>query len=182
MFNTDLLIKLNTKNVSADPVKTRERVQSILSNATKQERDRAASLGGYNDARSFNKTKATGLISVRMALTLAIIFNQDPKYIIAETDEKAEYSEEKAENFLINMGFKHVLEEDSGFTEEKVMSYVARLMKSISDEMKESINDLSDDEIITMLRSYLIRSKVGADEDMRLFLIKAVLIGGKSNG
>ncbi|MDF2800402.1 MAG: hypothetical protein K0S61_305 [Anaerocolumna sp.] len=182
MFNTDLLITLNSKNVSMVPSKTKERVGSILAQSTKQQRDRAAALGGYNDARSFNKTKSSGFISVRMALTLAIIFNLDPNYIIAETDERTEYSDEKAKRFLINMGFKHVLSKEYGPTEEDVIPYISKLMRDISPDMKESIRRLSEEELLTMLKAYLIRSKIGADEEIRLFLIKILLIGGRLNG
>lgn len=178
MFDTDVIVTLNSKNISLNPDKTKERVVEILTRATKQQRDSAAALGGYNDARSFNKTKASGLISVRMVITLAIVFNLDPHFISADTDVKTEYSEERAKNFLIKNGFRKIALKEIWPTDEDLITYVSRLLKNMSSKTKESVHNLEDDKLSTMLKAYLIRSKVGVDEDLRLFLIKSLLIGG----
>lgn len=95
MLNSTLIKTLNSKNISKHPEITKERINDIWKASTKKEKENAVELGGYVDTRSFNKSRTTGFISVRMTIALAIAFNLDPFYIIAVSNDREEVNEER---------------------------------------------------------------------------------------
>jgi len=133
-------------------------------------------LGGYTDTRSFNKTRSSGLISVRMVIALALALDIDPFFIIAHSDVKEGCTDEKVKEFLTMYGFGELVGNDlERPTKTEAINYISKILDALSSEKRDAINNLSQEELRTLLDSILIRSKMGAEEDIRLFLIKSLL-------
>ncbi|WP_434794531.1 hypothetical protein TPDSL_15720 [Terrisporobacter petrolearius] len=54
------------------------------------------------------------------------------------------------------------------------MAFINELLEGLDNENINAIVSLSNEELETLLKSYLIRARIG-DEKMRLFLIKLLL-------
>lgn len=176
MLNSNIIKTLNSKNISSNPDITKQRLNTLWKNCNKQQKEKAVQLGGYTDTRSFNKSRTSGLISVRMTVTLAQTLDIDPFYIIADVDSKSNCSMDKIKNFLNQFGYGQVLEEENnGPLKQEILCFVNKLLDGIDNDSIEAIESLSNEELETLLKSYLISARI-TDERIRLFLIKLLLI------
>lgn len=83
---------------------------------------------------------------------------------------------EKINNFLEYMGYDSILEEHvEGPTKQEIIGFISDLMDGLTSKKRAAIDNLSIEELETLLKSYLIRSKVGEQECIRLFLIRLLL-------
>jgi len=175
MLNANLIKTLNSKNISIDSNLTKLILNEIWKTSTKQQKEKAVELGGYTDTRSFNKARTSGLISVRMVIALAITMDVDPFYIIASSEAKANCTDEKIKDFLSQFGYAGII--DGGTNSEvkqEVLAFINELLEGLDNENINAIESLSNEELETLLKSYLIRARIG-NEKMRLFLIKLLL-------
>ncbi|WP_294181027.1 hypothetical protein [uncultured Clostridium sp.] len=178
MLDSTLIKTLNSKNISNNPSVTKQRLDEMWGTSSKQQKEKAVKLGGYTDTRSFNKSRTSGLISVRMAITLALTLNVDPFYIIACIDDKSECSMDKIKAFLNQFGYGEVLEKKIyGPRKHEIMAFIDNLLEGLNSETVNTIENLSNDELEILLKSYLIRAKID-NEGIRLFLIKLLLTRG----
>lgn len=174
-MDKNLIKTLNSKNISSNPIITKQRIQDVWKSSTKQQKEEAVKLGGYTDTRSFNKARATGFISVRMVVSLSLTFKIDPFYIIARTDTDSECTMDKINTLLEQYGYKDLIEKEyNGPSKKEALSFINSLFEGLTNDNIEIIDNLSNDELLTLLKSYLIRSQI-EDESIRLFLIKLLL-------
>ncbi|MGL4876157.1 MAG: hypothetical protein ACRC30_16070 [Clostridium sp.] len=175
MVNYSLIKKLNSKNVSLNTDVTKKRVREIWRNITKEQRDEAINVGGFSNSRSFNKTRKTGIISVRMTLAISIAVKVNPFYITAEENDKKDYSEEKIILFIKSKNMNPELE----VTEESILKnnlkgMFSEVIENLSEETLEYVEKLEKEELITLLDSLFIKEKLGKKKE-KLLLIKILL-------
>lgn len=176
MIELSLIKTMNTKNISVNTAVTKVRIDEIWSATTKHQKQRAVDIGGYTDTRSFNKTRISGLISVRMVAALSLALNIDPFYINAETDVNTGCDEEKIVRFVSKYGFENLVNNEVERPSKiEVVNFVSKLIDGITSEKRAAINSLTNEELGVLLNSYLIRARLGNDENTRLFLLKALL-------
>jgi len=176
MLSSGVIKSLNSKNVSHNPVITKERLVELWEKASKQQKEKAVNLGAYTDVRSFNKTRSSGYISVRMVLALAITLNIDPFYITAHSDEKETCTEENINRFLEMSGYGNIIETCSESpTKKEVLDFVSSRMDDLTTQVRQAIASITNEELVTLLQAYLIRAKAGNEDDLRLFLIRLLL-------
>lgn len=176
MIDVSLIKTMNTKNISLKPDITKARIDELWKKTTKLQKQKAVDIGGYTDTRSFNKTRASGLISVRMVVALSLALSIDPFYINAETDINAECDEEKILDFIRGHGFEHLVDSNVARpTKAEIISFVTKIVDDIPNEKRVMIDNLSNEEMGILLNSFLIMARLGEDENTRLFLIKALL-------
>jgi len=176
MIDLAIVKTLNTKNISLNTDETRTRLDVLWNSTTKIQKEKAVEIGGYTDTRSFNKTRTSGLISARMVIALALALNVDPFYINADLDDKADCTDEKVMEFMRKYGFEHLTHDEiKRPTKTEVVNYVSKILDDMSSEKREAIKILSNEELRTLLNSILIRSKLGDEEEIRLFTIKVLM-------
>lgn len=176
MLDLSVIKSLNTKNISSDSVETKRRLDELWGNTTKLQKEKAVEIGGYTDTRSFNKTRSSGYISVRMVIALALALDVDPFFINADSDVKVGCTDDKVEEFMRKYGFGELVDNDvERPTKTEAINYLSKILDAMNAEKREAINALSNEELRTLLDSVLIRSKIGTEEDIRLFIIKSLL-------
>lgn len=176
MFDVSLIKDMNSKNVSADPNVTKLRIDELWKATTKQQKQKAVEVGRYTDTRSFNKTRMSGLISVRMAVSLALAVNINPFYLTAESAVNSGCNDDNISAFLRKHDFGYVVEDDfERPTKSEAISFITKVMDGLNGDRRQTINSLSNEELRTLLDSILIRRKISDSEDIKIFLIKALL-------
>lgn len=176
MFDSNIVKILNSKNISSDDKETRKRLESMWKSTTKLQKQNAVEIGGYSDTRSFNRARTSGQISVRMVIALALALDVDPFYISADVNVKSNCTDEKILHFMRKYGFEDLA--DNEFekpTKTEVINYISQIFDSLNSEKRESIRELSNEELATLLSSTLIRAKIGYDDEIKLFLLKVLL-------
>jgi hypothetical protein len=176
MFDVSLIKDMNSKNVSVNPDTTKVRIDELWRATTKQQKQKAVDIGGYTDTRSFNKTRMSGFISVRMAVSLALAVNIDPFYLTAESDVKSACNDDIITVFLRNHDFGHMVEDNiERPTKTEAISFITKMLDGLNEDRKKTIHSLTVEELHTLLDSILIRKKINDSEDIKLFLIKVLL-------
>lgn len=175
LINCSLIKKMNSKNVSLNTEVTKKRVREIWRNITKEERNEAIEVGGFSNSRSFNKTRKTGIISVRMTLAISVAVKVNPFYITAEENDKNDYSEEKILLFIksknINYNFK--VDEES-VLKSNLRNIFSEVIENISDDTLEYVDKLKKEELMILMDSLFIKEKLG-EKGEKLLLIKVLL-------
>ena len=176
MLNLAVVKTLNTKNISSNTLETKMRLGDLWSTTTKLQKEKVVEIGGYTDTRSFNKTRSSGLISVRMVIALALALDVDPFYINADSDVKEGCTDKNVEEFMKKYGFGELLGNDVDRpSKTEAINFLSKILDALNAERREAINGLTNEELKTLLDSVLIKSKIGTEEDIRLFIIKSLL-------
>ena len=176
MIDQQIIKYLNSKNVSTNPNETKERLEIIWKDMTKMKKDEAVRIGGFSNTRSFNKTRGSGLISVRMVIAISIAMQVNPFYITAEEDDINCYSEEKIIDFIRKNNLESYLEERvDGVDKVALTQYMSSLISNLSNSKVEEINQLSNNDLGTLLSAVLIRDRIDDKEENRIFLLKLLL-------
>ncbi|MGL4873891.1 MAG: hypothetical protein ACRC30_04490 [Clostridium sp.] len=175
MIDYSLIKKMNSKNVSSDIETTKKRVRDIWRNITKEQRNEAIKVGGFSNSRSFNKTRKTGLISVRMTLAISVAVKVNPFYITAEENDKNDYSEEKLILFIKSRN----INPDFEITKESVIKSTlkeefSKIIENVNEETLEYVDKLKKEELITLLDSLFIKDRIGKKRE-KLVLLKILL-------
>lgn len=173
MLDYDLIKKMNSKNISIDVEITKERLKKIWSNITKEQLRKAIKLGGFSNSRSFNKTRKTGIISVRMTVALAVALEINPFYLSAEENKKEDYSEEKLIDFVKTKNIKLDLSEKALLKKEIEESF-QEVLNTVDLEEVEALEKMSKEEVITLIEGLFIKEKI-INKKKRIFLIKLML-------
>lgn len=176
MIDKRIVVQLDSKNISKNPKVTKERFESLWKEASNKIKNEAVEIGGYKDTRSFTNAKNSGLISVRMAVSLAITFGVDPFYLTAEKENKGQLTEANLDQFLNVHGFKSLREDKCGIRKKELESYVKGVIGEIDENMIEAINKVSDEELNTLLKSTLIKYKAGNISSDKVDLLKLLLL------
>lgn len=173
MLDYDLIKKMNSKNISIDVEITRERLKRIWSNITKEQLRKTIKIGGFSNSRSFNKTRKTGIISVRMTVALAVALKINPFYLSAEENEKDDYSEEKLIDFIKSKNIKLDLSEKALLKKEIEESF-QEILNEVDLEEIDALEKISEEELITLMEGLFIKGKI-VNKKKRIFLIKLML-------
>jgi len=108
MFDNSFYTELRQTNVSNFPEKTKERVEDVWKSCQKDVKHAILDLAGVNH-KSYNRVCKVGTISARLALALAQTVNITPYYFTGEEDEKQEYSDKAARQFIKDCGYNDIL-------------------------------------------------------------------------
>ncbi|MGL5417468.1 MAG: hypothetical protein ACRDAU_17495 [Clostridium sp.] len=175
MLDYNLIKKMNSKNISIDTEKTKKRVKEIWKGINKEERDNAILIGGFSNSRSFNKTRKTGLISVRMTLAISVAKKINPFYITAEENNKNDYSEEKLIKFMESKNVKENFKvtEDS-LIKNDLKEFFNNVLENINSEKIEEMNSLKKEEVITLIDGLFIKERLD-EKKIKTLLIKIIL-------
>ncbi|WP_297636129.1 hypothetical protein [uncultured Clostridium sp.] len=175
MLDYELIKKMNSKNISINKEITKERLKEIWSKITREELKRTIKLGGFSNSRSFNKTRKTGIISVRMTVALAVALKINPFFLSAEEDDKEKYSEEMLIRFLkdkkIPYKFEICMEEKY---REELLEEIKMIMNTTENKSFKKIEDLNKEEILTLIDSLFIKEKLEKTKN-KIMLIKLIL-------
>lgn len=173
MLDYDLIKKMNSKNISIDVEITRERLKKIWSNITREQIRKIIKIGGFSNSRSFNKTRKTGIISVRMTVALAVALEINPFYLSAEENKKEDYSEEKVIDFIKSKNIKLDLSEKALLKKEIEDSF-QEILNEVNLAEIEALEKISKEELITLMEGLFIKEKF-VNKKKRIFLIKLML-------
>ena len=178
--NRHLMVsRLSRKNVSKDGEKTKQRVAEIWDSAPKRDKIRAKNLAS-NIHATIKNIAETSNISERTAIVLAHAMNVSPFYLTGEADEYGNCDEDILKVFLMKSGSKDILEqtvksETDNYDNDEILVDVAdepdkgeanpHTNKSTdipdnSDEIQSIADNLTEEEVITLMRALLIRSKI----------------------
>lgn len=176
IINYQNIQHFNSKDISANNEATRIRTCELWASANRKSKNNVIRIGGYVNARAVYKTKSTGLISVRMAIAMALALNVDPYYIIATTNERTECTEERVINFARSWGFNLYAQSNEGNpSRDEILKYVEKIINYITPEKRQILEELSIADIKIMLDSPMIRMDIDKNSKIKLFIIKALL-------
>jgi len=174
MLKTEQIVRLNSNDISVDTNHTRTIVSKLWDNATNKEKKKAVSIGGYKDTRSFSPVRNQGNISVRMAVTLAQVFNVDPYFIIGKKTNDEGFSEAKLNAFLKDQGFDEFITRRP-ITNDTLVDYATEIIKSI--DITEKLRNLPEDELIKLMEALIIQADLGnLPANLKLDIIKRILV------
>jgi len=109
MLDQAILKELKQTNIGKDGGKIKERLRDIWMNIEKSQREEImnfSDLTKYTVERSYKN----GNISAKLALAVAHVLKINPNYLTGESDERGEYSDEVARQFLIDAGYGKLLD------------------------------------------------------------------------
>jgi len=108
-----MLDKLKRVNISSHPEQTKERVREIWDNADKKSKRELLAFTGHGIYSTITKITKNGRITAKIAITLSRYFDVNPFYMLGETDEQENYSDEVLKDFLIKFGYRKLWNEYS---------------------------------------------------------------------
>ena len=112
-MNDAFLDKLKQKNISNHAEETRERVDEVWKSADKKSRQELLAFTGHGMYATISKIIKNGRITAKMAIILSRYLNVNPFYLIGESDERVNYSDELLKDFLAKLGYKKLWNEYS---------------------------------------------------------------------
>ncbi|GHU60519.1 hypothetical protein FACS1894171_2080 [Clostridia bacterium] len=108
MLNQEYIKNLKRTNVSADPDKTKERIEALWKPAPKEIKDKIEKLAGVVRTTIY-RCYHTGNVSAKLVVPMAELLGVDPFYISGETDEQGECTDQLIEDFLLAKGYSKLL-------------------------------------------------------------------------
>ena len=188
MFNNEFIKKLKQSNVSADTEKTKGRMLEIWKSASKAQQSDILKLAGV--ARSaVQRAYKTGNVSAKLVVPLAQTMNVSPFYLTGEADKREECTEELLREFLQKNNYgkllgdapKPSLRKKSAVKAEKPpkktktkKAAAAKAPKAaiapvvsapvevpVEAPVEVLIPDLTEDEMILLMKSIMLRAKSG---------------------
>ena len=177
MIDVNIIKKMNSKNVASNTAISKNRINEIWDEMSKMQKEDAVKIGDFSNFRSFNKARGSGQISVRMVLALAIATEVNPFYITGDSEIKNHYNDSVLNDFVVLNNMESLLEYSvRGFDKIAAEKYVMDILAGLTDKKVEEINSLTNEDLSTLLSSVFIRQQIGEDEELRLFLIKLLLV------
>ena len=94
-----------TRNIERDAEKVKIRMRDIITNSSKKDKDILEKLTGQKRT-SFYRVAREGLITAKVAVAFAKVFNLSPYYLTGLVDEKGTCSDEVMIKFLNDCGYQ----------------------------------------------------------------------------
>jgi transcriptional regulator with XRE-family HTH domain len=108
LLSVELLQKTKRTNVSADPAKTRRRVEEILRPARLAQKKAVRELAGVT-TQVFHTIYSKGNISIRMVIAISQVLDVSPFYLTGEADEPGAFSEEALRDLLLKHKYRDLV-------------------------------------------------------------------------
>jgi len=198
MLKPEFIRSLKKNNISANPEKTMERIRSVWQPLKRPVREEILSLAAMKKV-SVERAYKTGGASAKVILSIAQVLGIDPHYLTGESDKQGTFSNEIAIKFLTSLGYgigksdigrrrraKPEIESANATDSEEESTEAAKtldlrtismeLSKLLSNDVKNKLNDLTDDDIILLLKSLSVQAGFNEDKRNRLVLIKCMLL------
>jgi transcriptional regulator with XRE-family HTH domain len=203
MFSETVIRKLKQNNISVDAEKTQQRVVKLWKSASRS--DQTAILTATGVKRStVQRAYRTGNISAKLVVPLAQTLNVDPYYLTGQADEPGKCTEDRLKALLSAHGYAQLLAEYAketqklsrrtkpqesdveSFDDEDTVSAGESSGKSEPDnglaltsidaETWSFIAGLTEDELILLVKSILLRAKSGGKNAELATKLKLLLI------
>lgn len=178
MLKKAIVSRLDTSNISKDTTLTKARLNQIWNTTTEDERKKIAELGGYKDTRSFKISCENGKISLRLLVSICIILDLSPEFVLGETNQREKLLEEDLNKLLISNGFeKFTTDKTLEHKKIELREYINFVIDGIHEQLLEDIDKLNQEQLEVMLNSALIHNEInkGAD-NLKIQLMKLILI------
>jgi len=107
-ITTAQLQELKRTNISQSPEKTKQRVTELWQGLKIKQKQSVRELADIT-AQPVYRTQETGTISARLTLAFAQSLNVSPYYLIGETDEPGEFSDEAMRDLLLKHGYQKLV-------------------------------------------------------------------------
>jgi len=107
-ITTAQLQQLKRTNISQSPEKTKQRVTELWQGLKIKQKQAVRELADIT-AQPVYRTQETGTISARLTLAFAQSLNVSPYYLIGETDEPGEFSDEAMRDLLLKHGYQKLV-------------------------------------------------------------------------
>ena len=198
-----MIDRLSKKNISKDGGKTKQRVADVWKSASKEERAKVKNLAS-NIYTTIKNITETGTITAKAVISLSYVLNINPFYLTGETDKHGNCSDDLLIELLTNLEYKNLKKPNEKSEDEAIdlLGIVETAIENIKEtiaerqesnefvgveidekpvdftpEIQSAADNLSEDEIITLIRALLIRAKAGnADSSQIARQIKLLLL------
>ena len=205
MLSYEIISKVKQVDIGGNAEKTKQRVREVWSSAEKDQRNailELANIKKYTVERSYKN----GNISAKLASALALVLEIDPYYLAGRTDDPQIFSEELVVAFLKEFGYDELLSNETkkkrSYTKKKKANeQVEENAASFDDEDANEIDpyrsaldmadylsevipedemlrfaDMTDDDVIFLLKSLSLKARFNDDKKKVLNLIKFILV------
>jgi hypothetical protein len=163
METRELIAELKQGSVSANKPKTMVRVRELWSSQSNAKKRQLMEDGDFRRP-TVHRAYQTGSISARVVIALAQTLDVDPLYITGETDTRGHFSNQKLIQLLNNHKYSHL----------------AKLLESspLSDgkEPLVALEQLSNDEILDLVKAFLIVARLSGDYTEQLNKLRQVIL------
>ena len=193
MLNQVIVQKLKQNNISADAEKTKVRATEIWKSASRENQNTILSLAGV--ARTtVQRAYKTGSISAKLVVPMSQVLNISPFYLTGEADEMDECSLDLIKELLIKHKYDKLLPEfDKDQRKQSRKPRKSTVIASIHDaadedyapamepdeitpDMQEFLDAMTEDDMIMLLRSILLRAKAGGKHAAAATELKRLLL------
>jgi hypothetical protein len=163
METRELIGELKQGSISVNKPKTMVRVKELWSSLSNAKKRQLMEDGDFRRP-TLHRAYQTGSISAKLVVALAQDLDVDPLYITGETDEHGHFSNLKLIQLLNNHKYSHL----------------AKLIESspLSDgnDFVVTLAQLSTDDIIDLVKAFLIKAKLSGDYTEQLHRLKQVIL------
>ena len=198
-----MIDRLSKKNISKDGEKTKQRVADVWKSASKKEKAKVKNLAS-NIYTTIKNITETGTITAKAVISLSYVLNINPFYLTGETDKHGNCSDDLLTELLTKLEYKNLKKPNEKSEDEAIdlLGIVETAIENIKEtiaeqqesnefvgveinekpvdftpEIQTAADNLSEDEIMTLIRALLIRAKAGnADSSQIARQIKLLLL------
>jgi len=205
MFSENIIQELKQVNISSDPEKTKQRTAGIWKSASKADQECILALAGIKRT-TVQRAYKTGSISAKLVVPIAQTLDVDPYYLTGQSDERGSCSDEQLKDLLKNLQYDKLLaqqekeekkqlrnarkqaaaEEEARqpasaaaaeSTENNPQNISDIMMpEAITPEQQACMDNLTEEKLIILLKSVLIRAEGGGKHAELANQIKLLLI------
>jgi len=116
MLKKEALKHFKKDNASADTEKVKQRLHALWSAASPKQKKEVKEFADVAQ-NTMSRARVTGILSTKMAVAFAQCLNVDPMYLVGETDETGDCTDENMGTFLKKHGYGNLA--DAGITPQK---------------------------------------------------------------
>jgi hypothetical protein len=187
----EFIQKLKQSNISVDAGKTKQRVREVWKAASKAQQNAILASSGVKRT-TLQRAYTTGNISAKLAVPIAQTLNLSPKYLTGEHDEVGEYSDIQLIELLREHKYTKLLKEIATnapakkprqkppveTVEAAPASFVEieTVVAPVLAEAPAFAGDLTEDEVILLVKSLLLKAKAGGKHAAAADQLKALLL------
>jgi len=174
VFDETVIRKLKQSNVSVDAEKTKERTETLWKTLSRKDKQAVIALADISSATIY-RIYNTGSISAKLAVPLAQTLNVSPLYLTGASDEQGECNDEVLKEFLTDHGYAKLLasvekpkakrqpraNKESSAEDASAAPYKPEAESTMA-EMAPANVDVAENDMIFLLRSVLLKARLGA--------------------
>ena len=172
MVSAEVIQKMKQTNISSDAGKTKQRVKELWKSANNEDKLKIEDLAGVKRT-TIARVYKTGNISAKLVTPIAQTLNVDPLYIIGQSNAKGECTEKTLNSFLKKFTSKPTSAPKPVKEEKPAKENKAAIPAAASSNVIDTL--LSDDDVILLVRSLLIKSRAGGKHAETMNKLKEIL-------